>query len=115
MDALVKKDIPFDRYSDARYEFDGIAVIWRPGEGYYTFHATQDYHLTIMREHLLEVYRLMSMHKNKRAKIRLEELMHPLMTPLPPLRHHLQVRSTWPTRSRWCSTSSATSRSTSSR
>jgi hypothetical protein len=52
---LAEHDIPFDRQSDTRYEFDGQAVSFRPGIGTITYCATQDGGATVPAELLKPV------------------------------------------------------------
>jgi hypothetical protein len=90
---LRDQGIAYDRQSDARYEFDGESVSFRPDLGVLVHTATQDGCPTVPLDALIEVRALLraalverSPEKVRSALAALDKVMGPDIPPLPPLR-----------------------------
>ncbi len=88
---LVKNSIAFDRQSDARYEFDGLAASFRSGTGEVEHTATQNGDPTVrlaelerIREFLRAALAERSPEKVRGALAALDEVMGPEIPPLEP-------------------------------
>jgi hypothetical protein len=83
-----KHGIAFDRHSDARYEYDGEVVSWRPvpgGEGVETaYKATQDGVPLVPLEEVEKIKQALRQKKYKKA-LKLAEKLAPDVAELPPL------------------------------
>jgi hypothetical protein len=80
-------DIAFDRRSDARYEYDGECVLFRPGtagESDHWFHASQDGNPLVPAEEVQKIKEALKARQFKRA-LRLAEKLVPDVPELPPL------------------------------
>ena len=78
--------LPFNRSSDAKYEYDGETIMFRPGLEDRLFNSTQDGHLLVSAEALEQALAAAGDGNATAAAEELREVMGRNVPPLPPFR-----------------------------
>jgi len=84
-DYLVASQIPFDRHSDAQYEYDGELVSYRPETGRITHTATEDGNRMVDYVTVRNALTLLESGKIEKAGKLLNDLLGPVIPEIPPL------------------------------
>lgn len=81
---LTANQIPFDRHSDAKYEYDGEVVSYRPETGTVRHNATQDGDCTVPYKDVRNALNALEEENIVKAKYILDNLLGPVIPELPP-------------------------------